>query len=66
MVGQQGKGVFVRDQADADEPVVSAGDDVLTKQLAEILGAVRDLGDRVARLEESVFQESSKADRSGR
>ncbi|GAA1565465.1 hypothetical protein GCM10009678_55640 [Actinomadura kijaniata] len=66
VIGQQGKGVFVRDQADVNEPAASAGNDVLTKQLAEILGAVRDLGDRVARLEESVFQEPSKADRSDR
>ncbi|MFI6514043.1 winged helix-turn-helix domain-containing protein [Spirillospora sp. NPDC050679] len=65
VIGQQGKGVFVRDQADADETTASAGDDVITKQLAEILGAVRDLGDRVARLEQSVFPEPPKADRPG-
>ncbi|TNY38086.1 winged helix-turn-helix domain-containing protein [Thermomonospora catenispora] len=56
VVGQQGKGVFVRDQAAVETPATSPGEDsALMKQLAEVLTAVRDLGERVARLEQSVF-----------
>src|SRR5262245_23396377 len=54
VIGQQGKGVFIRNQA-AAEPTPTAGDDPLMSQLSEVLTAVRDLGERVARLEDSVF-----------
>jgi DNA-binding GntR family transcriptional regulator len=65
IVGQQGKGVFVRDEASSAQAQPVDGNGV-TEQLSEILTAVRDLGDRVARLEKSVFPEPPKARRSGR
>ncbi|GAA2441072.1 hypothetical protein GCM10010191_66470 [Actinomadura vinacea] len=67
VVGQQGKGVFIQDRSSAEPrqtPPVEDG--ALMEQLAEVLGAVRDLGERVARLEESVFAEPSKAGRPGK
>ena len=71
VIGQQGKGVFVRDQADArpasKAEAPPAGDgDVTAKQLTEVLAAVRDLGERVARIERSVFPEPPRADRPGK
>ncbi|TDD73487.1 GntR family transcriptional regulator [Actinomadura darangshiensis] len=72
VIGQQGKGVFVRDQSDTDaRPTSQAGpaadgDDVTMKQLTEVLAAVRDLGERVARIERSVFPEPPPADRPGK
>jgi DNA-binding transcriptional regulator YhcF (GntR family) len=67
VIGQQGKGVFVRDQPSgyATVPPELTGEDEmmdLTEQLGAVLDAVRDLGERVARLEESVFAEPPKAD----
>ena len=66
IVGQQGKGVFVRDQDDAPPQPTPAPDDVTMKQLTEVLAAVRDLGDRVARIEQTVFAERPTADRPGK
>lgn len=67
VVGQQGKGVFVRDQGDAHPPPQAAGeDDVTMKQLTEVLAAIRDLGERVARIERAVFPEPPKAGRPGK
>jgi GntR family transcriptional regulator len=66
VIGQQGKGVFVRDQADVDEGAEPTENDALMKQLAEVLGAVQDLGARVARLEQRAFPEPPKADQPGR
>ncbi len=69
VIGQQGKGVFVRDQVDAEPPSTAAAPaegDVTTKQLTEVLAAVRDLGERVARIERTVFSERSQADRPGK
>jgi GntR family transcriptional regulator len=66
VVGQQGKGVFVRDKpADSPQatPAGAATEGPLMEQLEEVLGAVRELGERVARLEESVFPEPPKAGR---
>lgn len=56
VVGQQGKAIFVRDPGSHD-PAPTGTDDALMAQLSEVLTAVRDLGDRVARLEHSVFPE---------
>jgi DNA-binding GntR family transcriptional regulator len=66
VVGQQGKGVFIQDRDSAGPPAPTAEDGALMEQLAEVLGAVRDLGERVARLEESVFAEPPKARRPGK
>ncbi|MFF5265436.1 winged helix-turn-helix domain-containing protein [Actinomadura viridis] len=67
VVGQQGKGVFIRDRSSVEPPATSpAGDTPIMEQLAEVLGAVRDLGERVARLEESMFPEPPKAPRPGK
>jgi DNA-binding GntR family transcriptional regulator len=70
VIGQQGKGVFVRDQADARPPSQAAPatgeDDVTMKQLTEVLAAVRDLGERVARIERTVFPEPPQAGQSGK
>ncbi|MFA1546780.1 winged helix-turn-helix domain-containing protein [Actinomadura chokoriensis] len=70
VVGQQGKGVFVRDTADVrpsgDTPPAAEGDDVTLRQLTEVLAAVRDLGERVARIEQSVFPEPPPAGRPGK
>jgi GntR family transcriptional regulator len=66
VIGQQGKGVFVRDGQSKESPAASPGDDPLMDRLAEVLTAVRDLGERVARLEESVFEAPTKARRSGK
>ncbi|WP_111832423.1 winged helix-turn-helix domain-containing protein [Actinomadura madurae] len=69
VIGQQGKGVFVRDQAEAPPPTQSAPagaeGDATMKQLTEVLAAVRDLGERVARIERSVFRETPPVDRPG-
>ncbi|WP_026412821.1 winged helix-turn-helix domain-containing protein [Actinomadura oligospora] len=63
VIGQQGKGVFVRDAADADTPgEPTAGDDPLMKQLSEVLTAVRDLGARVGRLEAAVYPAPPRSD----
>lgn len=70
VIGQQGKGVFVRDQADAPPSVQTAPatgeDDVTMKQLTEVLAAIRDLGERVARIERAVFPEPPQAGQSGK
>ncbi|MBW8487242.1 winged helix-turn-helix domain-containing protein [Actinomadura parmotrematis] len=68
VIGQQGKGVFVSDATagDGNGDAVRTGDEALMKQLTEILGAVRDLGERVARLEQSVFPEPPRAPRPGK
>ncbi|WP_433228983.1 winged helix-turn-helix domain-containing protein [Actinomadura formosensis] len=70
VIGQQGKGVFVRDQADARPPAHAAPSaaegDVTMKQLTEVLAAVRDLGERVARIERSMLPEPPPGDRPGK
>ncbi|GAA4092320.1 winged helix-turn-helix domain-containing protein [Nonomuraea soli] len=58
IVGQQGKGVFVRN--DLPEPAPAAGGEVM-EQLAQIRATLQDLGERLADLEQAVFQEPKKA-----
>ncbi|MFI0406119.1 winged helix-turn-helix domain-containing protein [Actinomadura sp. 3N508] len=70
VIGQQGKGVFVRDNADAHAathaaPSIAEGD-ITVNQLTEVLAAVRDLGERVARIERTVFPEPPPTDRPGK
>ncbi|WP_049567323.1 winged helix-turn-helix domain-containing protein [Nonomuraea sp. SBT364] len=56
IVGQQGKGVFVREDAaaalSAEEPASSA----VMEQLAQMRNTLAGLGDRIADLEKAVFQ----------
>ncbi|MEW2356400.1 winged helix-turn-helix domain-containing protein [Spirillospora sp. NPDC029432] len=70
VVGQQGKGVFIRDRSGTGEPPAqsaqAAEESTVMAQLTEVLGAVRELGERVARLEASVYPEPQKARRSGK
>ncbi|GAA1792575.1 hypothetical protein GCM10009735_25550 [Actinomadura chokoriensis] len=69
VIVQQGKGVFVRDQPDARPstaaPPATGEDDVTMKQLTEVLAAVRDLGERVARIERTVFPAPPQAGQPG-
>jgi Transcriptional regulators len=65
VVGQQGKGVFIRDQSETEPPAPPGEDGALMTQLAEVLTAVRELGERVAHLEKSVFPGPKPTRRSG-
>ncbi|NRQ36631.1 winged helix-turn-helix transcriptional regulator [Nonomuraea sp. NN258] len=59
IVGQQGKGVFVR------EGVTIPADDfaspLVMEQLAQMRSVLQDLGDRIADLEKAVFQERKQS-----
>ncbi|MEW9527368.1 winged helix-turn-helix domain-containing protein [Microbispora sp. NPDC049125] len=59
IIGQQGKGVYVREQ-DADGPAETGGTAVL-EQLAEMRAVLKDLGDRIADLESAVYPESKRS-----
>jgi GntR family transcriptional regulator len=64
VIGQQGKGVFVLDRAEAhDQP--EAGDGEIMDQLAQIRAVLGDLGKRLADLESAVFQEPKRSGRRG-
>lgn len=56
VVGQQGKGVFVREGA-APAPDSSAVTGEVLEQIAQMRQTLKDLGDRLAALESAVFQE---------
>ncbi|MEV4251964.1 winged helix-turn-helix domain-containing protein [Spirillospora sp. NPDC049652] len=62
VIGQQGKGVFVRDASEADTPDELNAEGPLMKQLSEVLTAVRDLGERVGRLEAAVYPAPPRSD----
>ncbi|MEU9891666.1 winged helix-turn-helix domain-containing protein [Sphaerisporangium sp. NPDC051017] len=64
VIGQQGKGVFVRERSEADEQQ-AAGNGEILDQLAEIRAALGDLGKRLADLETAVFQEPKRSGRRG-
>lgn len=66
VVGQQGKGVFVREGANAGTQAEPDEDTPLMKQLDQVLTAVRDLGERVAVLEQQVFPEQPPRRRPGK
>ncbi|MDF5757635.1 winged helix-turn-helix domain-containing protein [Spongiactinospora sp. TRM90649] len=62
VVGQQGKGVFVRDVLpEVPGPAGSDGD--VLDQLAEVRRTLMDLGGRLAALESAVFSEEPKRSR---
>lgn len=65
VVGQQGKGVFVRDTS-ATPTTDPDTDGPLMKQLGEVLTTLRELGERVARLEDQVFPEQPPSGRRGK
>ncbi|WP_433512905.1 GntR family transcriptional regulator [Nonomuraea sp. CA-143628] len=54
VIGQQGKGVYVRDEADAP----AAGD--LADEVAELRTAVQDLSGRLARVEEQLATSTTR------
>ncbi|MEU8102212.1 GntR family transcriptional regulator [Nonomuraea muscovyensis] len=60
VIGQQGKGVFIRDETDTP----SAGDGDLAGEVAELRTAVQDLSARLAKVEEQLS--TSTARRSSR
>ncbi|WP_433417757.1 winged helix-turn-helix domain-containing protein [Microtetraspora malaysiensis] len=56
VIGQQGKGVFVREApAPAAEPEPSGINAEILDQLAQMRASVKELGDRLAALESAVF-----------
>ncbi|WP_425833615.1 winged helix-turn-helix domain-containing protein [Streptomyces fractus] len=59
VVGQQGKGVFVRPAGQGSQP----DDDALVAQLDEIQSAIRDLSGRMAAIEEAVFPKRARTAR---
>ena len=63
IVGQQGKGVFVTDKpVQPDQPeTVDGGQSEIIEQLAQMRGALRDLGDRIADLEQAVFPQRKQS-----
>ncbi|GGL19171.1 GntR family transcriptional regulator [Sphaerisporangium melleum] len=68
VIGQQGKGVFVRDRPPAEEPPAEPprdGHGEIMDQLAEIRAALGDLGKRLADLETAVFQEPKRSGQRG-
>lgn len=65
IVGQQGKGVFVREPESAGLAEAS-GDSAIMEQLVEMRALMRDLGDRIADLESAVFQEQKRSGEPGK
>ncbi|WP_061296216.1 GntR family transcriptional regulator [Herbidospora cretacea] len=63
IIGQQGKGVFVREQLPAAPSEASSdGESELLRQLVMMREAVQDLGQRVADLEKIVLSERKGSD----
>ncbi|GAA3519001.1 DNA-binding GntR family transcriptional regulator [Streptosporangium album] len=58
VIGQQGKGVFVRDTpAETTEPETSGATAEILDQLALMRQGIKELGDRLVALEAAVFEE---------
>lgn len=60
IVGQQGKGVFVREDAAASLEEPASSDEVM-EQLSQMRSTLTVLGDRIAELEKAVFQEQKRS-----
>ncbi|MFG2078685.1 winged helix-turn-helix domain-containing protein [Nonomuraea maritima] len=60
IVGQQGKGVFVREDAAASLEEPASSDEVM-EQLSQMRSTLAVLGDRIAELEKAVFQEQKRS-----
>lgn len=54
VIGQQGKGVYVRSPEEVERPA-AAGDDPVLTQLGQIREALQTLSDRLTKLEAEVF-----------
>jgi len=65
IVGQQGKGVFVRYPGSAAGREVAETSEIM-EQLVEIRATLRDLRERVADLESAVFQEPKRSGERGK
>jgi len=65
VVGQQGKGVFVRAAGDGRPADGAVAGDAPSDQLTEILAALRDLSLRMSRLEAEVFPMPSRTPSDG-
>jgi len=64
VIGQQGKGVFVRDADEMPAPVVPAGGGDVVDEVAELRSTVQDLSVRLAKVEEQLATSTTR--RSGR
>ncbi|GAA1290358.1 hypothetical protein Psi02_15560 [Planotetraspora silvatica] len=58
LIGQQGKGVFVRDEESSESGQVTAVD--LVSEVIELRTAVRDLSQRLARVESTLSERSDQ------
>ncbi|MEV6159458.1 winged helix-turn-helix domain-containing protein [Nonomuraea sp. NPDC052129] len=58
VIGQQGKGVYVRDETDA--PTDASAADDLADEVAELRTAVQDLSGRLARVEEQLATSTTR------
>ncbi|SDR05235.1 winged helix-turn-helix domain-containing protein [Thermostaphylospora chromogena] len=63
VIGQQGKGVFVRDPAEAASAAPAGGD--LASEVAELRSAVQELSARLAKVEQQLATSTSPAGRRG-
>ena len=61
IVGQQGKGVFVREDAAAALPAEGPASSEVMEQLAQMRSTLAVLGDRIADLEKAVFPEPKRS-----
>ncbi|MFD9487726.1 GntR family transcriptional regulator [Streptomyces sp. NPDC059991] len=66
VIGQQGKGVFVRPARQEQQQAESGDEDELVAQLDQVQVALRDLSGRLAALEAAVFQEQPRTARHGK
>ncbi|MFG1824261.1 winged helix-turn-helix domain-containing protein [Microbispora bryophytorum] len=65
IIGQQGKGVFVRESDAAGSPEMASGSEIM-EQLTEMRAILRDLGDRIADLESAVFRGPKRSGEPGK
>ncbi|MEV4072025.1 winged helix-turn-helix domain-containing protein [Nonomuraea fuscirosea] len=61
IVGQQGKGVFVREDAAASASEEEPTSSEVMEQLAQMRSTLATLGERIAELEKTVFQGSKRS-----
>lgn len=61
VIGQQGKGVFVREVPADTAPQPSDADSEILDQLSQMRQSLKELGDRLSHLETAVFQEPKRS-----